>query len=155
CSLGPVVKIHGSPTGFPSLWTHFHDVPVLSSAVPTRWALAVTPIVGLLLAMGVAEVQRRAVALPRGRASTAFQTVAAMVVVVALLPIAPTALPAEKIAPAPAFVSQGIWEQYTTGGRSVLFVPTPNSANPAAIRWAAGTLTRMSLAKGYFLVPAG
>ncbi|SNT45919.1 hypothetical protein SAMN05421812_106307 [Asanoa hainanensis] len=153
-SLGPVVRLHGSPTGLPSLWQSLHDVPVLSSAVPTRWALAVTPIVGLLLALGVAAAQERSEAL-RGSALVVFRSVGAAVLLVALVPIAPTALPATKLSNTPLFVSSGTWARYTAGGKSIVFVPMPTSGVNDPIRWAAMTMTRMPLAGGYFLAPVG
>ncbi|GAA1851001.1 hypothetical protein [Asanoa iriomotensis] len=147
-SLGPVVRLHGAETGIPSLWSWLHDVPVLSSAVPTRWALAVTPVVGLLLALGVAAAQSSLGSVP-------FRAVAAAALVVALVPIAPTALPATKLSDTPKFVSSGTWRQYASGGRSIVFVPMPTSAVNDPIRWSAQTLTRMPLAGGYFLAPVG
>ncbi|GIF71026.1 hypothetical protein [Asanoa siamensis] len=147
-SLGPVVRLHGEPTGLPSLWASLHDVPVLSSAVPTRWALAVTPIVGLLLACGVAVGQKTFTA-------PAWRAVGAAALVVALVPIAPTALPATKLSNTPTFVSSGEWQRYAAGGRSLVFVPMPTSGVNDPIRWSAKTLTRMPLAGGYFLAPVG
>ncbi|MDG4822030.1 hypothetical protein O7635_09210 [Asanoa sp. WMMD1127] len=146
-SLGPVVRLHGSPTGLPSLWSSLHDVPVLSSAVPTRWALAVTPVVGLLLAYGVAAASRVS--------SAPFRAFAAVFVAVALVPIAPTALPATKLSNTPSFVSSGTWADFASGGRSIVFVPMPTSGVNDPIRWSAMTMTRMPLAGGYFLAPVG
>ena len=152
-SLGPEVRFNGELTGVPSIWKVFSDVPVLSSAVPTRWAFAVTPIVGVLLALAVAEVNRRAAARPAGRRTLVYRYGALALVAVALLPIAPTALPATKLANTPAFVSEGIWREYAAGDRSILFVPTPTSAISDPIRWSAATLNEMPLARGYFLGP--
>ncbi len=149
-SLGPVVRLHGSPTGLPSLWASVHDVPVLSSAVPTRWALAVTPVVGLLLAMGVLAAQR----MPWSHL-VAFRAVAGAALLVALVPIAPTALPATKLSNTPKFVSEGTWTRYASDGKSIVFVPMPTSGVNDPIRWSAATLTRLPLAGGYFLAPVG
>ncbi|GIF49360.1 glycosyl transferase [Asanoa ferruginea] len=154
-SLGPVVRLHGEPTGIPSMWASLHEVPVLSSAVPTRWALAVTPVVGLLLAMGVAAAQRHAETITAPARANAFRAVAAAALLVALVPIAPTALPATKLTNTPDFVTDGTWARYTAGGRSIVFVPMPNSGINDPIRWSGATLTRMPLAGGYFLAPVG
>ncbi|HEV7712028.1 MAG TPA: hypothetical protein VGP16_27825 [Asanoa sp.] len=154
-SLGPVVRLHGEPTGIPSMWASLHEVPVLSSAVPTRWALAVTPVVGLLLAMGVAAAQRRAETITAPRRANTFRAVTAAALLVALVPIAPTALPATKLTDTPDFVADGTWSRFTGGGRSIVFVPMPNSGINDPIRWSAATLTRMPLAGGYFLAPVG
>jgi len=154
-SLGPEVRLNGEPTGVPSVWKIFTEVPVLSSAVPTRWALAVTPVVGLLLAFGVAAAMDRAKrADTRGRA-LAYRYGSLALVALVLLPVAPTALPATRLANTPAFVSQGLWKEYTAGGRSILFVPTPTSSTSDPIRWAAATRTDMKLARGYLLTPVG
>jgi hypothetical protein len=85
----------------------------------------------------------------------AFRAVAAAALVVALVPIAPTALPATKLSNTPEFVSSGTWQRYTSGGRSIVFVPMPTSGVNDPIRWSAATLTRMPLAGGYFLAPVG
>lgn len=59
-SLGREVIFDGRETGVPSLWAPLEDLPILHSVVPTRWALAITPIIGLLLALGVERIRRLA-----------------------------------------------------------------------------------------------
>ena len=44
-SLGPNVVLNGVDTGVPGIWAVLHSVPVLNSAVPTRWAMAIAPVV--------------------------------------------------------------------------------------------------------------
>ncbi|MFK3982450.1 hypothetical protein ACI2K4_18990 [Micromonospora sp. NPDC050397] len=66
-SLGPRIHWRGRDTGIPSVWAVLEDVPLLDSAVPTRWALAIVPIIGLLLALGCA----RAAELARGHPAAA------------------------------------------------------------------------------------
>ena len=47
------MKINGVITELPSVWGHLTDLPLLNAVVPTRWALATIPVVGLLLAIGL------------------------------------------------------------------------------------------------------
>ncbi|HEX2772868.1 MAG TPA: hypothetical protein VHN18_10630, partial [Micromonosporaceae bacterium] len=51
-SLGPDITFNGRKLNVPSPWGLVVDIPILNSAVPTRWALAIAPIVGILLALG-------------------------------------------------------------------------------------------------------
>jgi hypothetical protein len=144
-SLGPRITIDGRATGLPSVWQQLNDLPVLNAIVPTRWALAVVPVVGLLLAIGL-DAARRAPRRPVWFG-------ALLAYGVALLPLIPTPLPTRELTPAPAFVTSGAWRDYTAGGRSIVFVPTPNAADPAPLRWAAQTGTELRFTHGYFLGP--
>jgi hypothetical protein len=150
-SLGSQVTFNGRKTGIPSPWGLLVDIPILNSVVPTRWALAIAPIVGLLLAFGydrVAElIRHHPGAAPQIRFATA--TVLAM----ALIPIAPTSLPTKRFTPAPEFVTSGAWRQYVDGGRSVVTLPLPDGSHPDPLRWAAQTGGDMPIARGYFLGP--
>ena len=62
-SLGPRIFLNGINTGVPGIWSVLHSVPVLNSAVPTRWAMAIAPVVGIVLALGC----QRAIDLVRSR----------------------------------------------------------------------------------------
>ncbi|MEU6202764.1 hypothetical protein ABZ814_04145 [Micromonospora musae] len=150
-SLGREVIFDGRETGVPSLWALLEDLPILHSVVPTRWALALTPIIGLLLALGAERARQLAVRHSRARPRIRFWTVT--VLAMALLPLLPTPLPATHLDPVPTFVTSGAWRPYVAGGRSVVTLPLPDTNYAEPLRWSAVTRLEMPLARGYFLGP--
>ncbi|TYC00108.1 DUF2029 domain-containing protein [Micromonospora sp. WP24] len=150
-SLGREVIFDGRETGVPSLWALLEDLPILHSVVPTRWALALTPIIGLLLALGAERARQLAVRHSKARPRIRFWTVT--VLAMALLPLLPTPLPATHRDPVPTFVTSGAWRPYVAGGRSVVTLPPPDTNYAEPLRWSAVTRLEMPLARGYFLGP--
>jgi hypothetical protein len=150
-SVGPDVNFNGQKLNVPSPWGLVVDVPVLNSAVPTRWALAIAPVVGILLALGY----DRADALARQHSSAARQIrfAAITVMAMALLPIAPTTLPTNHLPPTPEFITSGAWKQYVAGDRTVVTLPLPDGNYSEPIRWSAQTKQEMRIPRGYFLAP--
>ncbi|MFF5175593.1 hypothetical protein ACFY3U_23610 [Micromonospora sp. NPDC000089] len=150
-SLGREVRFDGRDTGVPAPWALLEKLPLLHSVVPTRWSLAITPIVGVLLALGAERARRVARRYPAARSSIRFAAVTALAM--ALVPDLPTPLPATRLEPTPAFVTSGAWRPYVSGGRSVVALPLPDTDYAEPLRWAARTRTEMPIARGYFLAP--
>ncbi|MBQ0903588.1 hypothetical protein [Micromonospora sp. U21] len=150
-SLGRVIRFAGRDTGVPGPWAVLENLPILHSVVPTRWALAITPIIGLLLAYGAERARELARSQPAARRQIRFVT--ATVLTMALLPILPTPLPVARLDPVPAFVTSGAWRPYVAGGRSVVTLPLPDTNYAEPLRWSAATRLDMPLARGYFLGP--
>ncbi|HEX5540035.1 MAG TPA: hypothetical protein VFX60_00490 [Micromonospora sp.] len=150
-SLGPTISFNGQDTGIPSLWRLMVNVPVLNAVVPTRWALAIAPVVGLLLAFGCERAAELARRHPQARGPIRFAT--ATVLAMALIPVAPTPLPTKPLTPAPEFITSGTWRQYAAGDRSVVTLPLPGGTYPDPIRWSAQTRHEMRIPHGYFLGP--
>jgi hypothetical protein len=150
-SLGPRIFLNGINTGIPGLWATLQHVPILDSAVPTRWAMAVAPVVGVVLALGV----QKAVALVRTQPAARGPVRVAMVtaVAMALVPLAPTPVSTVAAAPVPAFVTSGAWRQYVDDTHSVVSLPLPSSSYPAPLRWTAATGLEMRIAGAYALLP--
>ena len=150
-SLGPRIFLNGINTGVPGLWNVLHSVPVLNSAVPTRWAMAIAPIVGIVLALGC----QRAVDLIRAqpRAVGPVRVAAVAAVAMALVPIAPTPLRIAPMQPVPAFVTSGMWKQYVDDHHTVMTLPLPDSTYPDPLRWSAYTGQNMRIAGAYALLP--
>lgn len=150
-SLGPRLSFEGHKTHIAMPWHLVSNVPVLSAVVPTRWALAITPVIGVLLALGV----DRAVELARQHPtySRQIRLAAALPLVMALLPVAPTPLGTRQLRPTPEFITSGAWRQYTDGGRSVVTLPMPGGTYPDPLRWAAYTGLDIRIPRGYFLGP--
>jgi hypothetical protein len=150
-SLGPAITFNGRETSIPSLWALVTDIPVLNSAVPTRWALAIAPVVGLLLALGYERVIALIRRYPDAAPSIRFAAVT--VLAMALIPIAPTTLPTTRLKPAPDFVTTGEWRRYVDGDGTVVTLPLPDGNYPDPIRWSAQTGNDMPIPRGYFLGP--
>ncbi|MGC4885804.1 hypothetical protein [Micromonospora sp. DT227] len=150
-SLGREIRFDGRETGIPGPWAALENLPVLHAVVPTRWSLALTPIIGVLLALGVERVRRLAHRHPAARGQLRFAT--GTVLAMALLPILPTPLPATRLDPTPAFVTSGAWRPYVAGGRSIVTLPLPDTTYAVPLRWSAETRLDMPLARGYFLYP--
>ena len=150
-SLGPQIYLNGINTGIPGPWALLHDIPVLNSAVPTRWAMAIAPVVGIVLALGC----QRAADLVKAQPSTRGPVRVAMItaVAMALAPLVPLQLPTRPMAPIPEFVSSGAWRQYVDEQHSVVTLPLPDSTYPDPLRWSAFTGHDMRLANAYALLP--
>src|SRR4051794_28071468 len=127
-SLGPHIFLNGINTGVPGIWSVLHSVPVLNSAVPTRWAMAVAPAVGIVLALGVQRAGDLMKAQPsaRGPVRVAMVTAVAM----ALVPLVLTPLRTAPMPPVPAFVTSGEWKQYVDDNHAVVTLPLPDSSYP-------------------------
>ncbi|MER7460885.1 hypothetical protein [Micromonospora sp. NPDC126480] len=150
-SLGREIQFNRRGTGVPAPWAVLENLPVLHSVVPTRWALAITPVIGLLLAYGAERARVLAGRHPSARPQIRFATVT--VLAMALVPLLPTPLPAVRLDPTPAFVTSGAWRPYVAGGRSIVTLPLPDTHYADPLRWSAETRLEMPIARGYFLGP--
>ena len=150
-SLGRSIQFNGEETGIWAPWALLEDLPLLHSVVPTRWTLAVTPVIGVLLAIACARSAGLARQYPAARNGIRFATVT--VLAMALLPIAPTPLPTSPIPATPEFVSSGAWRTYADGDRSVVTLPLADATYAEPLRWSAQTGLDLRLARGYFLAP--
>ncbi|MFC3740034.1 glycosyltransferase family protein [Paractinoplanes deccanensis] len=150
-SLGPRIFLNGINTGIPGIWAVLHSVPVLNSAVPTRWAMAIAPVVGIILALGCQRAADLVKAQPsaRGPVRVAMITAVAM----ALVPLAPIQLQTTPMAPTPEFVTSGAWRQYVDDNHTVVTLPLPDSTYPDPLRWSAMTGQDMRIAGAYALLP--
>jgi hypothetical protein len=152
CSLGPTITWRGEPTGIPAPWRLLQQLPILDSAVPTRFALAMVPLIAVILALAYVELLR--VARRSARHRRALLVSWHLALAVALVPIAPTPLRAGTHAPTPDFIASGTWRQYVDDEHTLLNVPAADSARPASERWSAETGLDVRIPLGYFLAPA-
>jgi hypothetical protein len=150
-SLGPRVYLDGINTGVPGIWSVLHSVPVLNSAVPTRWAMAIAPIVGIVLALGCQRAADlvKAQPLARGPIRVAMITAVAM----ALVPLAPTPVRSAPMDPVPQFITSGLWKRYVDDNHTLVTLPLPDSGYPDPLRWTAMTGQDMRIAGAYALLP--
>ncbi|WP_428962922.1 hypothetical protein [Micromonospora fluostatini] len=150
-SLGREIRFAGRDTGIPAPWAALENLPILHSVVPTRWSLALVPVVGLLLALGAERVRLLAREHPEQRRQ--IRAVTGLVLAMALVPVLPTPLPTTRFEPTPEFVTSGAWRPYLAGGRSLVTLPLPDTEYAEPLRWSARTGLDMPLAQGYFLGP--
>jgi hypothetical protein len=145
-SLGSTVVIGGRTVLHYGPMSLLHKLPLFDSVVPTRFGLALIPVVAILLAFSVrAAATTSDVRLRYG---------SMLVLVAALLPIAPTPVPVQRAVPVPAFFTSGQWRQYVHGDQSVLSGdPGPWGGWFTAMDWDDATGQEYRMVGGYFLGP--
>jgi hypothetical protein len=145
-SLGRTVRVGGHTVlqhGPMSLLDHLQ---LFDSVVPTRFGLALIPVIAILLAFSV-----RAAATASGAWLRYGWT---LVLVAALLPIAPWPVPAERAAPVPGFFTSGQWRQYVPGDESVFAVDSVFWVGSfTTMNWDNATGQEYRMVGGYFLGP--
>jgi hypothetical protein len=145
-SLGRTVVIGGHTVTQHGPMSLLDRLRLFDNVVPTRFGLALVPVIAILLAFSVSAVAHASHAWLRYGWT--------LVLAAALLPIAPTPVLAERAPPVPAFLTSGQWRQYVRGDQSVFAVD--------AVFWV-GSFTTMSwddatgqdyrMVGGYFLGP--
>ena len=145
-SLGRTVVIGGHTVlqhGPMSLLDHLQ---LFDSVVPTRFGLALIPVIAILLAFSV-----RAAATASGAWLRYGWT---LVLVAALLPIAPTPVLTERAAPVPAFFTSGQWRNYVPDNQSVFAVDSVFWIGSfTTMAWDTATGQDYRMVGGYFLGP--
>jgi hypothetical protein len=157
CSLGRVVAWRTTTLG-PGPWRQLQRLPILDSVVPTRFALASAPVVGVLLALAWDQWRRRTTPSARTTMGQMLRYASFAVVpvafIAALLPLVPRPLPVVARLPAPGLLLDGRLDGYLAGDRSVVFVPLPRNLYSDPLAWAAESGLSFNLAEGYFIGPA-
>jgi hypothetical protein len=144
-SLGPFVVMRGEHTELRGPYSLLLGLPVVDGALPMRFALALSPLIGTLLVLAVDR------ALRGGWPAARLLVPAA--VVAALLPIFPAPLPTTGRSPVPEFISAGHWRECVNPGGVLVPVPLPTPKEPNAMRWAAAADADFGLPEGFFIGP--
>ncbi|MCX4470881.1 DUF2079 domain-containing protein [Micromonospora sp. NBC_01655] len=144
-SWGPRATWNGERTDRPLPFLLLDNLPVVNAALPSRLALVVAPVIGLLLAYTVDRLR----ADPPSRAASAAWVVG---FAAALLPLLPTPLLTSVREPVPAFVTAGTWRQYVSPGGVLTPLPLTLDVTPDGQRWQAYALAHR---QGEFRIPAG
>jgi hypothetical protein len=154
CSLGREIVIRHHHTGVPGPYRLLAKLPLFNLSLPSRYALVVIPMIGILLAMAIEHADdlgglRR---ISRGRPP---QWVMAGALLLALLPVAPTPLAVRPAPTVPDFIASGAWRAYLAGGGTLVPVPLPNGEDwgASAQRWSTATGLELPMPGGYFLGP--
>lgn len=144
-SLGPELVVDRVRTGIALPYAALADLPVIDGALPQRYAVALVPLVAILLVLALDRAGRQ----PPGPA----RWIAPVAAGLALLPLLPTPLPATERPPVPEFISGGHWRECLEPGGVLVPVPLPTPADPAPMRWAAAADARFGLPQGFFIGP--
>ncbi len=144
-ALGPQLIIDGEHTQHWGPYSLLANVPIVDSALPTRFALPLIPVMALVLAMAI----DRALRDPR----PALRFVVPAVIAVALLPVVPKPLPTVDRDPVPRFFTEGHWRGCVRPGSTLVPVPLPSPSQPDHMRWAAGADAAFAIPEGFFIAP--
>lgn len=145
-SLGPEVVVSGERTGLPAPYALLLGLPVVDGALPMRFALAVPPLVGTVLALALDRALREP-----GRA----RRLVPLGVGAALLTVFPAPLPTADRPALPEFVSAGHWRQCVRPGGVLVPVPTATPNDPWPMRWATAADAAFGMPEGFFIGPYG
>ncbi|MET8837077.1 DUF2079 domain-containing protein [Micromonospora sp. NPDC004540] len=145
-SWGPTAKWNGRRTDQLLPFGVLDNLPVINAALPSRLALVVAPVIGLLLAYALDTLRARP---PRHRST---ELVWALGFAAALLPLLPTPLLTSIREPVPAFITSGAWQRYVSPGGVLTPLPVTVDLYPDGQRWQAYALAHR---QGEFRIPAG
>ncbi|MGX1617373.1 DUF2079 domain-containing protein [Micromonospora chalcea] len=145
-SWGPTVKWNGRRFDQMLPFGVLDNLPVINAALPSRLALVVAPVIGLLLAYAIDALRARP---PRYRATGVAW---ALGFVVALLPLVPTPLLTSVREPIPQFITSGAWQRYVPPDGVLTPLPLTVDVYPDGQRWQAYALAHR---QGEFRIPAG
>jgi hypothetical protein len=150
-SLGGRITVHGRQTGVPGPWTLLAGLPVFQQVVPTRIAVLLAAVFGLLLALAYDRVAALTVGNPFGMAGLLWHGL----LIAALVPLVPVPLATRPRPPVPAFITAGTWQRYVDERHSLVGIPAASLGNLEAMRWAAITRAGFAIPGGYYLAPDG
>ncbi|GGL97380.1 DUF2079 domain-containing protein [Micromonospora yangpuensis] len=152
-SWGPQIKVNGHRYDVPLPFDLLGRLPVVNAALPSRLALVVAPVIGLLLAYLIDQLRT---APGRHRWTRPAWAVG---YAVALLPLLPLPLLTIEREPIPTFITAGTWREYVSPGGVLTPIPLPLDVTPDGQRWQAYALAHrqgeFALPAGFFLGPGG
>lgn len=143
-SLGPHYVVNGNRTERRAPYGWIEGLPVIDGALPTRFALAMIPLIGLLLAVTVDTAIRE---------SERLRLLVPLAVIVALVPVAPRPLATQYRPPVPRFFTDGYWRSCVPPGGVLVPVPLPEALNPDSMRWPAAANNQFAIPQGFFIGP--
>ena len=121
-------------------------LPVFDSVVPTRFGLALIPVIAILVGFSVQAAATASAGWLRHGWT--------LVLITALLPIAPTPVPATWARPVPAFFTSGQWRSYVGDDQSVFAVDSVFWIGSfTTMGWDNATGQGYRMVGGYFLGP--
>jgi hypothetical protein len=150
-SLGARINYNGRETTAWGPWSLLGDRVLFRQVVPTRIAIAVAPVLAVMLALAF----NRVLTVTAGRPFAPMRLVWIGLMIAALVPIFPMPLEVRDRPAVPAFVTDGTWRRYTDGSHSLVAVPSASVGNLEGMRWAAIDRVGYGIPGGYYLAPDG
>ncbi|KUN79205.1 dolichyl-phosphate beta-glucosyltransferase [Streptomyces griseoruber] len=139
-SMGPRIG------GVPGPWALLDGLPLFESVIESRVAMICGPVLGMLVALAVAELTGTRPLLRYGGLAA---------VALALLPLIPAPLRSEPRAEVPAFFTDGTWRSYVRDGETLVPVPLAEPGAAEALHWQTATGLGFRMPGGYFNGPYG
>jgi len=143
-SLGPHYVVNTTRTQKRAPYGWIENLPVIDGALPTRFALAMIPLIAIVLAVALDAAVRQHARL---------RLLVPFAVVVALVPIAPRPLATHDRPPVPRYFTDGYWRSCVRPGGVLVPVPLPEALNPDSMRWPAATGNQFAIPQGFFIGP--
>jgi hypothetical protein len=150
-SLGGRINYNGRETAIWGPWSLLGDRVLFRQVVPTRIAIAVAPVLAVMLALAF----NRVLTVTAGRPFAPIRLLWIGLMIAALVPIFPMPLEVQDRPPVPAFVTDGTWRRYVDDQHSLVTVPSASVGNLEGMRWAAIARAGYAIPGGYYLAPDG
>ena len=157
-SLGNAVVFRNPAHAHPglSLWRHLSTLPLFDSVLPSRLAMVVLPVIGLLVAFAVHDLVPALKNLDSQQSwKIAGAVLAAASIVASIVLILPRSVPVAPRPKVPAFFTSGDWRHYVPAGSSVMSASPYEGYSIPYMRWAVTAGLDFSVPGGYFLGPDG
>jgi hypothetical protein len=145
-SMGGILWVRGQQTEQTLPWGWLEKLPILESALPSRFGLLTAMFAAAVLIFGLQAL----VDHPRG---TVMRGVAAVVAVAVFWTLLPKQLPVEPVAPIPAYFTTEA--RQLPEGTKALVVPFPRPDQTEALRWQTAAQYTYDAPGGYFIAPGG
>ncbi len=143
-SFGPFITVNQHRIYWPSLYNKISHIPLVDGGLPTRYSLALIPLIAVLVAYGMNSAL--------GSPGVA-RVVVPVAVIAAMVPTLPRTMDTTTRAPVPDFIASGAWRQCTPDGGVLVPVPLPTPQQPDLMRWPAAADDAFGIPEGFFIGP--
>ena len=134
------------PLGPTGVWTHLQNLPLFSSSLPVRSALAVSWIIGILLALGLDKAVLHRSQVVRG--------VVFGGVIAALIPLTPRVFDTSPRQPIPRYFTSGAWKECVSPGHNTIVgVPLSDGGDRTNQTWSTAADTAFAIPQGPVMAP--
>ena len=149
-SVGPTPVFNQGPLPWPfgphGIWTHIEKWPLFSSSLPIRDALAISWIIGILLAVGLDKAVAHRFYWLRGLAVGA--------VVTALIPLIPRVFDVSDRPAIPKFFTSSDWKTCVSSGRNTIVgVPLSGGGDRTNMTWSIAADDAFDIPQGPVMAP--
>jgi hypothetical protein len=148
-AMGPTPRFDKKPLPSPfgpfGVWHALQKLPLFSSSLPIRSALALGWLVGVLLAIGIDRAVFSRHNMLRG--------VAFGLTFCALVPLTPSVLRVEKRAQVPAFFTDGAWKSCLPLGHTIVGLPLSGGGDRTNMVWSVAAGDGFDIPQGPVMAP--